>query len=74
MFVLTMMVNDYEQHGEYYITAWKHEPTDAELLSAMKADDYMDNPKIDLSMVRDNKGRIEPYDINDCWFYLREIK
>ena len=68
-----MEVNEYDQHGEYFIKAWEHTPSDKELLKAMKSQDYSNNFKIDLDVVRSCEGRIEPYTQQDCWFYLRDV-
>ena len=33
IWVLTKEYNDYRQHGEYYVKAWTHQPTPAELMA-----------------------------------------
>jgi hypothetical protein len=47
IWVLTKEVNDYNQHGEYYVKAWDHKPTEEELIQAgVPCSDYQKVNKV----------------------------
>ena len=74
-YILTMDINEYDQHGEYFLNGWMHNPTDKEIKEAIKNDGYgsMMLQSLDMQWIRDNKGRPEPYRNNQAWFNLRKI-
>ena len=60
IWILTREHNDYDQHGEYYVMAWRHEPTPSELLKAGV-------PESDVTRVMQGGGRENNEGI---WFNL----
>lgn len=64
IWVLTREVNDYDQHGEYFVDAWLDKPTHQTLT-------LCGVPQNRLRHVLNGGGRVE-YEYE--WFYLREKK
>lgn len=65
VWVLTFEVNDYDQHGEYFLAVFGEKPDSEKLANAMKESD----PSF-LEHVLSGGGRIGD---EHQWFYLTEI-
>lgn len=64
IWVLTKEYNDYDQHGEYFVQAWTHKPTNQELWDQGVA-------QTDTRHVQNGGGRkSDEY----RWHILREVK
>ena len=61
VWVLTREVNDYDQHGEYFVAVFGSKPTHEQLTA-------LDVPKTRLRHVLNGGGRVE---FEDEWFHLR---
>ena len=64
IWVLTEEYNDYNQHGEYFIHAWDHKPSNSELWSQGVAQDRTRH-------VQNGGGR---ENTEDHWYILEELK
>lgn len=62
IWILTCAYNDYDQHGEYYLAAFKDFPTPEQLLAH-------DIPLQAYAHMQKGGGRI---DAENVWYYLRK--
>lgn len=65
MYVLTVGVNDYDQHGEYFVKAWVDKPTAEDIVGL----DNASSTKLDLVSAKLllSKGWYEPEPTVGCW-------
>ena len=63
LWVLTETYNDYNQHGDYYINAWNHLPTPAELMEHGVREQEVDH-------VLAGGGRVA---CEDAWYNLQAV-
>lgn len=67
--VLTYEVNDYDQHGEYFLMCWSYKPSDKQLRAKLKEDKSV----YSVAHVRNNLGRTKPTGGPDRWYNFREV-
>jgi hypothetical protein len=65
IWVLTRTHNDYDQHGHYFVEAFKKLPTLEQL-----GDATLEEPNLDLLHLRKGGGRVNKEDV---WFNLNQI-
>lgn len=68
IWVLTKEVNDYNQHGEYFIAAWGYKPSSLDLSYVLGY--YTDSPVIQ-HLIHGGGGR---QGVEDVWYYLYEYE
>lgn len=72
LWILTRSVNDYNQHGDYFVAAWTYKPGMEELAKAAKLDKRQVFDKAVLeNLVNNGGGRLE---LEDVWYNLFRIK
>ena len=80
LWILTYAVNDYNQHGEYFLAAWPYKPTKEELakaiglLNSYRHEDMMSHEyavKTVDKLWGEGGGR---QDIEQEWYFLREYE
>ena len=71
MWVLTVSVNDYRQHGEYFAACWAHKPLMYEIRNALNNTAFRCVELNTAALVRD--GEVADDD-NYYRYYLRETK
>ena len=68
MWILTFEVNDYNQHGSYFVKAWKNKPSKINLATTLLANDL----NIPVDDVYNNIGRTERYQEIWCNFFEQQ--
>lgn len=68
VWVLTYEVNDYDQHGEYFLAVFKEKPTLEELMSFDIPEDYAQ------SCLDIGGERLRPTTGSDTWWHLKSYK
>ena len=72
LWVLTRSVNDYNQHGDYFVAAWAHKPTEDELAKAASLDLRKKDDRATLDNLVNNGGGRLKYE--DVWYNLLSVK
>jgi hypothetical protein len=65
LWVVTVKYNDYDQHGEYFVSVFTNKPTFQELKELTKEDD------ITVDKLTKGGGR---QDSEYIWYYLKEVE
>ena len=65
MWIVTQEINDYNQYGEYFITAFEGKPTFEQLKKVLNLDD------VTTGKLTRGGGR---QNIENEWYYLKEFK
>lgn len=68
VWVLTYVVNDYDQYGEYFLAVFKEKPTLGELMDGDIPEDYAQ------SCLDTGGGRLRPSTEPDYWWNLKPYK
>jgi len=76
IYVLTFEVNEYDQYGEYFITAFKNKPTFQELLPWVEENGYYPSDGISVEhatgeLIRNGGGR---HKCEHRWLFLNEVE
>ena len=66
IYILTSMYNDYDQHGEYFIKAFKEKPAIDELRNLINEDD-----NVLINLINNGGGRMG---VEYCWYYLKSVE
>ena len=69
IWVLTEEYNEYDQHGEYFIEAWPHKPSETELLSA-----GVEPHRVSHVMGGGGRAFRSEVDYDTQWYHLRKHK
>lgn len=65
MWILTRVINEYDQDGDYFFCAWNEKPNVKDLVKVTERDeDYCNR-------ILNNEGRLYP---EHTWFWLTEMK
>jgi hypothetical protein len=67
--VLTYEVNDYDQHGEYFLMCWPYKPSDEQLRAELEEDGSV----YSVEHVKNNLGRTKPTGGPDRSYNFREV-
>lgn len=65
MWILTRSINEYNQDGEYFESAWRNKPTKEQLSKLFGKDESL------ISHLSEGGGRINSENV---WYYLTEVE
>jgi hypothetical protein len=70
MWILTESFNDYNQHGDVFVSAWRKRPSDSQLKNEMKALGYEYTDEM-IAHLQAGGGRVK---WEDSWYNLFEYQ
>ena len=65
MWILTRVINEYDQDGDYFLSAWNEKPSIKDLVKVTERDEEY------CKRILNNEGRLYP---ERTWFWLTEMK